>query len=128
MAGEKASLVLRLWAAILVAYAVLLHGPATAATGIELIRCSTAINHAGEVAPNLAAHQIDSARLGDTCCALCASSISKLAILPVSVAVTPPTGGHMAPSAEPVTWLGAPLGSWAEARGPPVGLGRLTQG
>lgn len=122
MAGGKAPLVLRLWAAFLLAYAVLVHGPAIAAAGIDLIGCPAATDdHAGRVAPDLAAHQIDSARLGETCCALCTSSMSKLAIVPVSVAVTPPAGSRATPAAGPVTWLGVPVGSWAEARGPPVG-------
>jgi hypothetical protein len=101
---------------------VLLHGPATAAAGIELLGCPTAaVDYAGSGVSDADAHQIDPAQPGDICCALCTSSVSKLAIVPASVAVAPPTGDPAAQSAGPVVWLGLPLGSWAEVRGPPAG-------
>lgn len=113
---------LRLWAAFLVAYAVLLHGPATAAAGIELLGCPAAgVDHAGGSATDALAHQLDPGRLGDICWSVSASSMTKLAIVPTGIAVTPPTSGRAASSAGPVVWLGMPFGSWAEVRGPPAG-------
>lgn len=123
MQREGTSKVLRLWAAFLVAYAVLLHGPTMAADGVELLGCPSAtVAHViGDLGPDGAAHQIDSARLGDNCCALCTTSISKLAIIPTGATPAPPAVSSHPPSTAPRLWLGAPLNSWAEVRGPPGG-------
>lgn len=129
MRRATSSSLVSLWAALLVAYAVLLHGPATAAASADLLGCpAVGADHADDNATDALAHQLDPGGLGDTCRALCASSVSKVAILPATGAVAPQTGGRAAPPAGPVVWLGAGIGSWAEVRGPPAGWTRLTLG
>lgn len=112
---------LRLWAAILAVYALLLHAPAMAAMG-HLGGASgvTAESHDhGEVASG---HHGEEQRSADTCCVVCGGG--PCAVGPVGAgAITLPLPLARARRVRPALSRRTPRGtfsSWFEARGPPM--------
>ncbi|MGV8838863.1 MAG: hypothetical protein ACWA6X_01025 [Bauldia sp.] len=113
---------LRLWAAILVAYALLLHAetPLAFAAGLAPGADATSV-HADHVeGTRRATENVHQSRGGDTCCAVCTSGPFEPGLVPVAIEKDAPSGDAVQAAAPVPSCLVARLTAWADARGPPA--------
>lgn len=116
--GRRTSII-SLWAALLAAFSLLLHAPASATNGVGVLE-SLIVSNDHHATTDPAGERVDHAPLGDSCRALGTSSAGKFALAPRSEHVPPTAGAQPLPSLAPSGWFRACVMAWPEARGPPL--------